>query len=135
MIKLSFDNLSALNLSYSPSSPLNIEGDLVIQIEGRTFLREPSISIVEFSKSLRSWFDSFECGLNKTFTYISVEVDEVVILQFLRCGDNLWHLYSEWQEFKCDCTIKQLDLLKSVQDFLELLEKSISVEFGLDILA
>lgn len=111
----------------------DIEGDLEIVINNRTFLSEKYLLLLEFGIEVYKWLTRVKSNEVVDFSYQTMSFNEGPILEFTQTSEGNWRIFSQWQEFDCTQKIPQNVLIDSVDKFLAELESQFIKLYNLRI--
>lgn len=100
----------------------DIEGDMEIVINNRTFFSEKYLLLLEFGIEVNKWLVRVKSNEVVDFSYETMSFNEGPILEFTQTSEGNWRIFSQWQEFDCTQNIPQNVLIDSVEKFLTELE-------------
>lgn len=89
---IQYKNLSLGALREGPQLLAEVEGELIISIEGKNIFSEKGILLLEFAKEISSWL-SLDNG---DFLYESMDFEDSPILFFQKQPNGLWLIGSVW---------------------------------------
>lgn len=109
---------------------IDVQGELRISIDQSIFFLESSLALLELGVELKSWRKKDPKAEN-SFYFFTMEHDEREgpILAFIKKGEDEWHLFSIWQEFKHKDVVSSEVLLKAVDQYLVELEEMLVKKF------
>ncbi|AFZ38003.1 hypothetical protein Sta7437_4541 (plasmid) [Stanieria cyanosphaera PCC 7437] len=111
----------------------DIEGNLIVYIKKRIFLKEEDILLLEFAIILNRWLQNIQNHEIKNFYYESMNYEEQPILEFVKIDEKKWNLQSVWEEFKNDEYVDFNELLTAATNYITKLKHELKQEFNLDV--
>ena len=100
----------------------DIEGELEIDVDNRSFFSEKYFLLLEFGIELSKWLNKIKSDDVVDFSYETVSFNEGPILEFIQSSEDSWRILSQWQKFECNYKIPQDVLMSSVEKLLAELE-------------
>jgi hypothetical protein len=110
---------------------LGIIGTLRVNIDGRAFIIEQEVPLVELADQLYRWIN--RPNRDGEFFYRSMESDEQFLLAFLKSEPSGWLLRSPLQEFSDIDAHDEATLSGAIGHFLAELERSVRTAFGVGL--
>ncbi|MBO8176864.1 MAG: hypothetical protein H0Z31_05320 [Bacillus sp. (in: Bacteria)] len=97
---------------------VDIEGRLDIYVNDKLFFSDQYILLLELGISLTKWIQKIKLDKTEDFKYVTMDYNDGPILEFIKCSNNRWRIYSQWQEFECHMEIPEYTLVQVVEHFL-----------------
>ena len=131
-LKMSFSNIEVLGETAGWKMLADVEGDLKITIEAKTFFEEEGILLLELSVKLMRWISAIESGASIDFYYESMDYEDRPILAFFLDSKNNWRIYSVWQLFANSSRLSLQDILCATKQYIAELTTYLKYNFQLD---
>jgi hypothetical protein len=125
-------NFGSMNLLRDYKILSDIEGKLRIYINKKVFFEDDYILLMEFGVLLLSWIKHLKLNIVEDFSYNSMDYDDGSILEFISTNDNMWRIYSDWQNFEFSEKLKTNDLISEIEKFLKELKKQLKDTYGIN---
>jgi hypothetical protein len=103
----------------------DIEGSLIISIDGNVYFQENYILLLEFAVFLTRWLAQIEKGIFQDFVYETMDYGEGPIIEFKQKSNNLWVVNSIWARENTVVNLRIQDIIIAAKDFLDDFQKDI----------
>jgi hypothetical protein len=112
----------------------DIEGLLVISIDGNGLFEEPGVLLMELGLDLIVWVRDVKTGHTRNFEYLSMDYDEGPLLRFVRTVDQRWSLESPWIIPTENVSVDGEALMSAVEDYLRDLSTELRNRYQIEMI-